>query len=425
MLARQGTYALLALLSLSPLIAFGNDVASESLPTPNDVGLSGNWGGLRDDLIAGGYDFKAIYKGEAFTTQSKAALHKQNYQANYDLILDIDGEKAWNLKGMTAHVSILGNEGRDPNLGINTLQGVSNIAAPATWKVYQLWVDVPIGGNLMLLAGLYDVNSEFDTKKYGAVFINPTHGIGPDFSQTGENGPSIFPTTSGGLRLKASVSERSLLQFAWLDGVPGDPEDPRSNHWKHPESDGYLQALEWNWTEDEPSSQVYRKLALGAWHYTALSDSFDEVLDGEEGPKRYRGNSGYYALLESLLWAEQADGEEGLGAYLRYGHASPRLNTIDDVYAGALHYTGIIPGRDADILGLGFSHAVTSQPYRQFVAREGGESEKSESIVELSYKAEVLPSVAIQFDWQSISNPGADSTASDASIFGLRLEVGL
>ena len=58
------------------------------------------------------------------------------------------------------------------------------------------------------------------------LFVNPAHGIGTDFSQSGSNGPSIFPVTSLALRLQYRASASTSLRLAVLDGVPGDPDRP-------------------------------------------------------------------------------------------------------------------------------------------------------------------------------------------------------
>jgi carbohydrate-selective porin OprB len=47
-----------------------------------------------------------------------------------------------------------------------------------------------------VLAGLYELNSEFYRLQSAGLFLNSSFGIGPEFSQSGLEGPSIFPSTS-------------------------------------------------------------------------------------------------------------------------------------------------------------------------------------------------------------------------------------
>ena len=73
--------------------------------------------------------------------------------------------------------------------------------------------------------GLIDLNSEFDTKDTGSLFINSAHGIGTEFSQTGRNGPSIFPSTSLAVRADAALGNGLTVRVGFFDAVPNDPDD--------------------------------------------------------------------------------------------------------------------------------------------------------------------------------------------------------
>ena len=74
--------------------------------------------------------------------------------------------------------------------------------------------------------GLYDLNSEFDAIEAAALFINPSHGIGPDFSQSGRNGPSIFPLTSLALRADYKLDDHWLVRAVILDAFQVIPSVP-------------------------------------------------------------------------------------------------------------------------------------------------------------------------------------------------------
>ena len=59
-------------------------------------GLTGNWGGLRDTLVANGVTIKAVYAGENSSSFSGGALNKTGsiYHDNLDLTLSVDTGKA-------------------------------------------------------------------------------------------------------------------------------------------------------------------------------------------------------------------------------------------------------------------------------------------------------------------------------------------
>jgi len=102
---------------------------------------------------------------------------------------------------------------------------MDNIETPYnanTTKLYQAWIQQTfLDERLSVLAGLYDLNSEFYATESSGIFIQPAYGIGAEMAGTGQNGPSIFPTASFGIRAKAETAGY-YLQAVVLDGVPGD-----------------------------------------------------------------------------------------------------------------------------------------------------------------------------------------------------------
>jgi len=113
-----------------------------------------------------------------------------------------------------------------PSENAGDIQTLDNIDAPDEWKLYEAWLEQEMfGGRLSLLAGLYDVNEEFDVLETATLLINSSFGVGKDFSQSGENGPSIFPSTSLGVRIAAQPVANGYVRAAVLDGVPSDSSD--------------------------------------------------------------------------------------------------------------------------------------------------------------------------------------------------------
>ena len=47
-----------------------------------------------------------------------------------------------------------------------------------------------------ILIGRYDLNTEFYRLQSAGLFLNSSFGVGPEFSQSGRSGPSIYPNTT-------------------------------------------------------------------------------------------------------------------------------------------------------------------------------------------------------------------------------------
>lgn len=287
-----------------------------------------------------------------------------------------------------------------------------------------------------MLAGLYDLNSEFYVSDTSSLFLHPALGIGTDFSQSGQNGPSIFPTASLAIRAKAELTPDFYLRVAALDGVPGDPNNPRGTHIQLKKGDGTLVVAEAGYMRgdhqqvfisdrerDEKSALALGKYAFGVWHYSLPFDDLTAV-DGAGNPIKQH-NQGIYFLAEQALYHETNEPSQGLAVFLRLGVANNDVNRFDQCfYVGAV-YTGPIEGRDTDQIGLTYGSARNSSKYMAAQSSAGTPAEKSESVWELSYRSQLTPWLAVQPDFQYITHPDTNPQLGNATVLGIRFEMSL
>ena len=93
-------------------------------------------------------------------------------------------------------------------------------------------------------------------------------------------------------------------------------------------------------------------------------------------------------------------------------------------YAGAgLVYTGLLPSRSEDVLGLGVSAAFNGDDFKDAQAQAGTPVDDVETVIELTYWMPLLPWFSLQLDAQYIGSPGTDPTLDDAVLLGLRYQV--
>jgi len=264
-----------------------------------------------------GYEFDVVYTGEVLSNLSGGLDTGTRYLDNLDLTLKVRTREAWGIGSGTIFIYGLYNNGSTfADEAVGDLQVTSNIDAPAAWRIFEAWYEFG-SGPWSIRTGLYDLNSEFDVNETGDLFLNSSHGIGPDLSQTGENGPSIFPISS--LAVRAQVETDILVaRVAVLDGVPGDPQDPASNEINLGGDDGALIVAE----VDLPVMALGRFWA-GYWLYTA---EFERPF----GVATANDNDGWYIGAER----EFKLGEHQASAFVRYGQANDKLNALED-YGGA------------------------------------------------------------------------------------------
>ncbi len=386
--------------------------ANEKLPEPPS-GLAGNWLGYRTKFAEKGLDFSYVYKGEVARNIKGGIESDTQYLQNMDMKLALDGEKLIGLNGGSALLHYLYNFSDLLSEKVGDAQVTSNIEGPNTIsRWYELWLQQEFfEGAFSILAGLHDLNSEFYVTETSGLFLNSSFGVGKELSQTGVNGPSIFPTTSPALRVRISPEKRFYLQTAAFNAQSGELDKPKGSSFRLNQNDGLLVISELGYAPSS-SSQMPAKYGFGYWTYTKTLDHLS--VDLSQADKKVT-NRGYYVLLDQTITAK-------MSAFARYGTAAHEVNQFASCLAVGGVFNGLMTD-GTDQLGFGVVQANLGKTQLDNLRSEGLESTKSETTYELSYKFEVYTGVALQPDFQYVVNPSASSELNDAVVGSLRLEV--
>lgn len=365
-------------------------------------------------------DLTVVYTAEAMRNARGGLRRGTRFLDNLDVTLTVDAERAFGWRGATLFAYGLYNNGEPfSDELVGAAQGVSNIETGIrAARLYEAWLEQRFASDRASIKfGLYDLNSEFDAIDAAALFLNPSHGIGPDFSQSGRNGPSIFPQTSLALRGDYKLGGKWLVRAAVLDGVPGDPDRPRRTAIRLSKADGALGVVELNYLGDRT------KAAIGYWRYTSRFEAFSAPTPVGETARR-RGNDGVYAFAERRLTRGGADDAQGLAGWVRLGLADGKLNPVERYMGGGLSYTGPFPGRDEDQIGVAIGLVEFGGPFRRSSALAGDPLARRELIIEATFRAPVSRWLTFQPDVQYVVNPGGRRDLRDAVVVGFRTEIG-
>jgi porin len=392
------------------LVAFSPQVAAAEARESIGV-LTGLNAALEDRGIA----VEALLKSD-FLYNARGGLERDGtILGNFDLGFELDTQKAGSWRGGTFFLYALGNwNSGGPISGIvGDVQVTSNIQASAAVRLYEAWYEHRFAADrLSVLAGLHDFNSEFDTAAYGAMFINSSFGTAADIAQTV---PSIFPTTAVAVRVRVQPTEDSYLLAAVYDGKPGDPYDSKRTTIKLKKEDGVFAAMETGLAHGEPRCNEYYKLGVGAWLQTAQVENFDGKLHDR--------NFGVYLIGEKTLYTE-ADDAQGLGAFVQLGYADEDRNQLAYYWGAGLRYVGLIPGRDRDEVGVAVASAWNGDEFIKFSERVAlTPVERTETVIEVAYRAEIVPGLFLQPDLQYVIHPSMDPDLENSLQIGIRLEV--
>lgn len=377
-----------------------------------------------DDSVA----FSLLYRADVMANVSGGLKQRATALGNLDIKLDFDLDKLLGWGGVTLGLHGIASHGGKPNANhVGSSQGVDNIEVDTnTAKIFQAWIQKQwLDDKLSVLLGLYDLNSEFYVSHSTGIFLHPAPGIGSELAQTGLNGPSVFPTSSMGLRVAYHPTPEVYMQAVVLDGVPGDPNNPRGTHIQFNDGDGALRVAELGYIpRDEGGTGLPKadKYALGAWSYTTRFEDLVDV-DGAGDPLLRKGNSGFYVLAEKGLYQGTRNPGSHVDGFIRYGRAKDDFNQFSDYFQTGLVFNGMVSGRDEDQFALSFATAHTGDKYRLAAFNNGQQATRHESVWELTYRAQLTSWLVVQPNIQYVINPGADAQIKDATVLGVRFEL--
>jgi porin len=386
---------------------------AQSTPQAADGKLTGGWGGLRNKLAAQGATFEAYYTGDIVTNIGGGIANRTTYIGIVSIGLNLDLEKLLGQTGWSFRTSAIAIHGQGPSAITGDFQWTSNIEADATSRLYDAWLQKSFsGGNTSVLFGLYDWNSENNITDSSLVFLNNSFGVGAELSQFPVNGGvmvSTYPTAALGARF-LTQNAGVYLNASVLGGLSGNYQNPNGNTFNLKAEDGLFLATEVGYkTPDDIARGRPGKYAFGSWMFTKRIPTIDKT--GTDA------NYGFYFLGEQALSTR-------LSLFARFGTASG-VNQVHSNLAAGVTLKGIHSSFGTDQLGFGVTTAWNSNEYMAAQEAAGNPSELSETAVELLYRFEMLPGVAVQPDLQYVFNPGMARGVSDTLNFFIRFDLSL
>jgi porin len=366
------------------------------------------------------YETGALFVGDALSNVHGGLREGSAWVDYLELAAEFDAGRALGVGDMTLFASVVRtNPPTFSDRYVGDAMVVSNIDSERALRVLEAWFDWGFGarGTGSVLVGLYDLNSEFDTTESRGLFINSAYGIGQELAQTGRNGPSIYPETALAARVAWAPSEPWLLEFAVVDGVPGDPEDHHKSRWHVSRSEGALLI-----GEISAAAGPVAQLSVGHWRYTGKFAGIRPVPD--DGAFRFeRDNHGTYVTAEFRPRNEPDAGAPRWSAFVRAGQANDRVNVFERHVAAGVVAELPWPGTHGSQLGLAASEARVGADYRSLQSQAGTDLAHCERNMELTWRVPLGEHVVLQPDVQYVVNPGAERRIPNAWVVGVRLEL--
>ena len=335
--------------------------------------LAQNRSGVKEHLADRGVTITPQY-GAVLSDLDNGRGQKGTYSGNLNVQVSLDGDRLFGRSGLTLFVDGLWIHGGQPSALLGDAQGVSNLSASPKVTLYEAWLQYNVLGNrFSALAGRYDLNTEFYRLRSAGLFLNSSFGIGPEFSGSGAGGPSIFPSTSLGVRLAYKPKPNVVVRGSILDGVPVDRADGSVAAFRSVDglllvsevallnrgaSGDRMERLRFRIGRASGLPPYDNKFAAGGWYYTAAFDDLSNV-DANGTPRQDRGSAGAYVVGDATLFRSKTD-QRRLTGFVEAGLADARVNRFGSYVGAGSVATGPVTRRPADELGVAVAIATPS-----------------------------------------------------------------
>ncbi|WP_292154449.1 carbohydrate porin [Brevundimonas sp.] len=368
----------------------------------------------QDDVSGAGSDGPVWQFQSAYTADVIGVVHGIDTPAgrfldNFDASLDGDLERQFGWRGARVHFSLLANGGGEPNAVAGTLQGYDNIEVGSQGvRLYEAWIEQDLAdGRASILAGLYDVNSEFYVTEASDLLMAPPFGIGSELAATGPNGPAIFPSTSLAARIRIGSTDRFHVQAAAVNARAGTiGDDGGVDTTIH---DGVLYLAEAGWAGP-------LRIVVGAWRYGEGQEDIRDTLPGCD--PALSDAQGAYLVAEGTVF--EAKDAPAVRAFLRLGLSDGDTTDFKGGWQTGLRVDSVFDGRPDSAFSIGFHQGLLSDKSKANARDAGTAFGDAEGGIELTY-ADTLGPFTLQPDLQWIYNPGGDKDRDPILTAGLRL----
>ena len=421
--------------------------AEDALPAWSETTLTGDWQGRRKQLAEAGWQIGLLYTADFLHNYRGGYQRGSAFGGHTDLIVQFDGEKSIGWQGGSGYLQFISNSGgRFNQTHVNSLMGVDNFEAPVNrsgffraWLQQSLWDD-----RVSLRAGLYPVDTEFYVTDSSGVFLHPSFGMAAEPSAFGtRSGPPIYPTSAYGVRLRVAPAPSWYTMLALTRGVPADraPSAGTNVSWRNGSGSmtigeiGFIpvrsdlfaeqpaKSSDKSASDEQPAGKgddftPISKVAVGAWRFSPQQLQITAV-DGNGNALSANHWGAYFLAEHSVYRFEQAPRDIAL--FFRIGMTDGRTSLLDRSTSFGLSWRGPFAGREKDTFGVAATRGHAGRQGREQLAKDFGQSltSEAETIVEITYQAQMMPGVIVQPMLQRIFNPElrfAHSTVAGARI---------
>lgn len=408
--------------------------------------LTGDWNGARTRLEEAGITLGLNATGDISAIPIGGLQRGREFSGLLRFDADFDLEKLAGWKGGIFHAGAFFIAGRGlSGKFVGNLMPISNVEADPSSRLAEIYLmQTLFDGHLSFKIGQIAADTEFATSETAGLFVNSAFGWPGLNGIVLPGGGPAYPTPAPGVRLAYKPDDAWTVQVGVYSGNPLGRNDLNRDGLTFPLNQGTFTIVEAAYTYDfgGGTSGTYK---VGGWYNSRRFDDLRLAANGlsladpnaDPDPQRHRGNFALYGVVDQILWRSPDVETTGrsLAAFVRSVVAPQQNRSHVDLYADAgVTYTGLLPRRKNDIVGVAVAYARVSPALRQLdrdrIVFSGDPHPvlSSEIVIEASYQAQLTPALKVQPFAQWIVRPGGGRAQSgspwrnipDATVLGMR-----
>ena len=355
-------------------------------------------------------DYVSVYKG--------GLIDKDTWLGRFDLVSEFDLEKAGLLKGGLLHIDVLNaHGGMKPTADgmVGDLQTVSDIEATRSTRIYEGWYQQSLFDNkFSIKLGLIDLNSEFLESDSGNLYINSSFAIASSM-WINTNSVAIYPEPVPAVRLEYSPNDQFNFLAGFFQANPLN-SNVNANSLHFGDGEGLLSIEEGQYHYKIPVQGGLAGTVKGGFWYNSNDRPGVNTIDNNGNPLISEDNDGAYGMIDQRVF--QVNDTQGLNVFFFGGGAPDDRNIVQYSLAGGLNYTGLIPYRPKDVMGIALTSSAFSDKLRSITGQDG-----SETTYEWTYQVQIRDGIYVQPDIQYVRHPDGNDSTKNASVFMLRTVI--
>ncbi len=391
--------------------------------------LLGDWAGVRTALETIGVKPTVSYIGFLAGNLNSGTSKETQYAGQLGASLDFDMDRIAGVEGGTFRVGVTNRHGNNINdtNHLDLLQYPQGVfGAGQIWRLAGLWYQQKMGPAEIKL-GKVSMGEDFGstTCHFQSLYFC---GVVP--GHTSFNYWYNFPVTTWGGRVKVTDKLGYTMVGAYQRNDNNFPQN--KGFYMGFKGQGAFVAIERGFDVklggDPKRAGVYK---IGVFFDTSRSPNlvFDENGDfaqlSGQPLARERGRASIYTVARQQILAADSRGAGGLAAFFNFVGADHRTNQLVNVITAGVTYSGLIPGRPKDEIGLAVGRSRINRSFRALqdarneLLGEDIEPRRNEYAIEANYSIAITPGLSLRPNLQWYVNPGGRTSASNLLVAGL------